>query len=73
MRKAFFCLRRGLILSSGMGSRVYALRMILLGEAGAGKSSLYHWIKYKVSASDKAQIHTGTRSRDETTTSVVSS
>ena len=41
-----------------MGSRVYALRMILLGEAGAGKSSLYHWIKYKVSASDKVQIVT---------------
>lgn len=29
--------------------RTLALRMILLGEAGAGKTCLYHWIKYKVS------------------------
>ena len=28
--------------------RSYALRMILLGEAGTGKTCLYHRIKYKV-------------------------
>lgn len=32
--------------------RPLALRMILLGEAGAGKTCLYHWIKYKVSTTD---------------------
>ena len=29
-------------------AKTYALRMILLGEAGTGKTSLFHWIKYKV-------------------------
>ena len=28
--------------------KTYALRMILLGEAGTGKTCLFHWIKYKV-------------------------
>ena len=28
--------------------RTYALRLILLGEAGAGKTCLFHWIKFKV-------------------------
>ena len=32
--------------------RPLALRLILLGEAGAGKTCLYHWIKYKVSTTD---------------------
>ena len=29
-------------------NRHYTIRMILLGEAGAGKSSLYYRIKFKV-------------------------
>jgi small GTP-binding protein len=46
--------------------RPYALRMILLGEAGVGKSSLYHWIKYK--AFRDASINTGDEEAPSTST-----
>lgn len=36
--------------------RSYALRMILLGEAGTGKTCLYHRIKYKVSGRSEGRI-----------------
>ena len=42
-----------LMAARNSAERTYALRMILLGEAGAGKTCLFHWIKYKVPISTR--------------------